>query len=39
MSTPANRAWIEDSIAELDQWREARGARPFPARGSHDEAR
>lgn len=38
MSSPANRAWIEESIAELDRWREARGARPFPARDSHDEA-
>jgi len=39
MSSPANRAWIEESIAELDRWREARGARPFPARDGHEEAR
>ena len=39
MSSPANRSWIEESIAELDRWREARGARPFPAHDSHEEAR
>ncbi|HEX8245281.1 MAG TPA: hypothetical protein VF541_17340 [Longimicrobium sp.] len=32
MSIPANRAWIEASIAELDAWRAARGAPPFKIR-------
>jgi hypothetical protein len=29
MSVPANRAWIEGAIAQLDRWRELRGAPPF----------
>jgi hypothetical protein len=29
MSVPANRAWIEAAIAQLDHWREIRGAPPF----------
>ena len=31
MSVPANRAWIEVAIAQLDDWREIRGAPPFGA--------
>jgi hypothetical protein len=29
LSDPANAAWIMDSIAELDYWRELTGAPPF----------
>lgn len=36
MSSPANIAWIMDSIAELDLWRELRGAPPFEWRLDDD---
>lgn len=38
MSDPANAKWIMDSIAELDLWREHRGAPPFRRRYHDDEA-
>lgn len=38
MSNPANAKWIMDSIAELDLWREHRGAPPFERRYGGDEA-
>jgi hypothetical protein len=38
MSNPANAQWINDSIAELDRWREHRGAPPFHAHRTDAEA-
>ncbi len=38
MSNPANARWIMDSIAELDHWREVRGAPPFHPHRSDAEA-
>jgi len=32
MSNPANARWIMDSLAELDLWREQRGAPAFGPR-------